>query len=183
MNKRLKAPINVQIEVTSKCTSECMHCYNFWKKEKCGSTHGNWGALSKDDAKTIMQKLGDAEVFQVTITGGEPLMNYPATLSCIELARSMNMGVGLNSNMVLLTKKRAVELKRAGLNHILTSILGPSAEVHDRITQRLGSFERMVAAIKIAHNTGLRVSANMVVSQLNFGQVRTTAEVGVLLPH
>jgi len=178
MNKRLRAPINVQIEVTSKCTSKCIHCYNFWRKEKCDSVQeSNWGALSQDDAKTIMQKLGDAEVFQITITGGEPLMNYPVTLSCIELARSMNMGVGLNSNMVLLTGKRAAELKRAGLNHILTSILGPSAEVHNRITQRPNSFERMVAAVKIAQEAGLRVSANMVVSQFNFGQVRATAKM------
>lgn len=177
MNKRLKSPINVQIEVTSMCTSECMHCYNFWRKDACSLTRGNFDALSKEDAKTIMQKLGEAEVFQVTVTGGEPLMSYPTTLSCIELARSMNMGVGLNSNMVLLTKKRAVELKRAGLNHILTSILGPSAEIHDVITQRPRSFERLIAAVKVAHDAGLRVSANMVVSQLNHNQVRATAEV------
>jgi len=177
VNKRLKSPINVQIEVTSKCTSECMHCYNFWRKEECASVRGNFGALSKDDAKTIMQKLGEAEIFQVTVTGGEPLMSYPTTLSCIELARSMNMGIGLNSNMVLLTKKRAVELKQAGLNHILTSILGPNAEVHDRITQLPNSFKKLTVAVKVAHDAGLRVSANMVVSQLNFDQVRATAEV------
>lgn len=154
-----------------------MHCYNFWRKEGHGIVHGNFDALSKNDAKTIMQKLGDAEVFQVTITGGEPLMNYPTTLSCIELARSMNMGVSLNSNMVLLTKKRAVELKRAGLNHILTSILGPSAEVHDRITQRSNSFEKLIKNVRVAHDVGLRVSANMVVSQLNFDKVRATVEI------
>ena len=177
MNKRLKAPINVQIEVTSKCTSECIHCYNFWRKGDCGFVHGNFGALSKEDAKTIIQKLGDAEVFQITITGGEPLMNYPTTLSSIELARNMNMGVGLNSNMVLLTKKRAVELKQTGLNHILTSILGPSAEIHDRITQRPNSFEKLIKAVRVAHDAGLRVSANMVVSQLNFDKVRATAKL------
>jgi len=177
MNKRLRAPINVQIEVTSKCTSECIHCYNFWRKEGCGFAHGNFDTLSKDDAKSIMQKLGDVEVFQITITGGEPLMNYQTTLLCIELAWSMNMGVGLNSNMVLLTKKRAVELKRAGLSHILTSILGPSAEIHDRITQRPKSFEKLIKNVRIAHDAGLRVSANMVVSQFNFDQVRATAEV------
>jgi len=177
MNNRLKSPINVQIEVTSKCTSECIHCYNFWRKKECGSMPGNFGALKKDDAKTIMQKLKDAEVFQITITGGEPLMNYPTTLSCIELARCMDMAVGLNSNMVPLNKKRAVELKQAGLNHILTSILGPNAEIHDRITQRPSSFKRLISAVKIAHDAGLRISANMVVSQLNFDQVKATAEI------
>lgn len=176
VNKRLKSPLNVQIEVTSKCTSECMHCYNFWRKEGCSSAHGNFGALNKNDAKIIMQKLGDADIFQVTITGGEPLCNYQTALSCVELARGMNMGIGFNSNLVLLSKEQAVELKQAGLNHVLTSILGPNAKVHDKITQRPNSFEKLIEGVKVAHDAGLRVSANMVVSQLNFDQVRATAE-------
>lgn len=166
----------MQIEVTSKCTSECVHCYNFWRKEECGST-GNFGALSNADVKTIMQKLADAEVFHVVVTGGEPLVNFQATMLCIELARSANMAVGLNSNLILLTKERATELKRVGLTHILTSILGPNAEIHDKITQRKGSFEKLMAGTNAAHQAGLRVSANMVVSQLNFDQVRATAKL------
>lgn len=167
MNKRLKSPLNVQIEVTGECTSECLHCYNFWREKngrplKCIQS----SMLSEENTVTILKKLGEAEVFNVSITGGEPLLNYSATLTGIEIARSMNMGVGLNSNLVLITEEKASKLKKTGLNHTLTSILGPTADIHDSVTQRRGSFAKLIKGIKIARDEGIRVSANMVVSQL-----------------
>ncbi len=177
MNKRLRSPLNVQIEVTGECTSRCVHCYNFWreKDEKTASCLQNV-SLSEKDALSILAKLGEAEVFNVSITGGEPLLNFTTTLSSIEYARSMNMGVGLNSNLVPLTVEKARSLKRAGLDHTLTSILGPTPEIHDSITQRQGSFRKLVEGIKNAQDAGIRVSANMVVSQINHGQVIETAK-------
>lgn len=177
MNIRLRSPLSVQIEVTSQCTSKCIHCLNFWRNSGCDNIPSDIGALSVTDVESIMYKLNDAGVFRVTVSGGEPLMNYPATLMCIKLAQSMGIVVGLNSNMVLLTKEMAVEMKRVGLNHILTSILGPNSEVHDKISSRRNSFDLLVGAIGVAHEAGLAVTANMVVSQLNHNQVRATAEV------
>lgn len=178
INKRLKSPLSVQIEVTGECTSECSHCYNFWRDKSERSLQNiQSGILSKENAITILKKLGEAEVTHVTITGGEPLLNCSATLAIIELARSMNMSVGLNSNLVLLTEKKAVALKQAGLNHVLTSILGPTAEIHDSITQSKGSFRGLINGIKVAHDFGIAVSANMVVSQTNHEYVRETAQL------
>ena len=87
------------------------------------------------------------------------------------------MGIGLNSNLVLLTKKKAEDLKQARLEHVLTSILGPTEEIHDSVTQRNGSFTRLIEGIKAAHESGIRVSANMVVSQINHKYVTKTAQV------
>jgi radical SAM protein with 4Fe4S-binding SPASM domain len=126
---------------------------------------------------TILNKLSDAEVFNISITGGEPLLNCSATLVGIKLARSKGMGVGLNSNLVLLTKEKAKDLKQAGIEHVLTSILGSTAEIHDSITQRKGSFSRLIEGVRVAHEAGIRVSANMVVSQLNYDDVIRTAQV------
>ena len=178
MNKRLKSPLNVQIEITGECTSECVHCYNFWRK-KGGRSLKNIqiGMLNEGSVFTILKKLNEAEVFNIVITGGEPLLNYSTTLSSIEIARSMNMGIGLNSNLVPLSENKAQRLKQAGLSHVLTSILGPTDEIHDSITQRPGSFRKLLDGIGIAHDTGIRVSANMVVSQLNHKYVIETAQV------
>lgn len=178
MNKRLKSPINVQIEVTGECTSECLHCYNFWREnDGCSPQNIKSGILCEENMLTILKKLSEAEVFNVSITGGEPLLNCSTTLAGIKFARSKGMGIGLNSNLVLLTKKKADDLKQAGLEHVLTSILGPTAEIHDSVTRRIGSFTKLIDGIKVAHESGIRVSANMVVSQINHEYVIKTAQV------
>lgn len=171
MNKRLKSPLNVQIEMTSECTNLCIHCYNFWRQDRMCDNF----SMSQANMEIIMNKLRVAEIFRAIVTGGEPLCNYQTTLSCIRFANSQNIGTGLNSNLVLLTPKRAEQLRDAGLRHILTSMLGPNTETHDRITQQRGSFEKLVQGIKAAQNAGIKVSVNMVVSRLNFDQVRDTA--------
>ena len=144
MYRRLTAPLTVQLEVTGECTSECLHCYNFWRNAADRSVlRIPSGTLSDESAVAILQKLGAAEVFSLTITGGEPLLNYSATLMSLNLARSLNMAVSLNSNLILLTADKAVSLRQAGLASVLTSILGPTPEVHDSLTQRKNSFEKL----------------------------------------
>ena len=133
--------------------------------------------LAPKNAESIFRKLNDAEVFNVVITGGEPLLNMPASLACIELARSSNMGVNMNSSLTLLTTEKAIALRMAGLKHILTSILGPTPEIHDSITKSQNSFRLLLNGIRVAQDAGISVSANMVVSSLNVEHVRTTAEV------
>lgn len=178
MNKRLKSPINVQIEVTGECTSECLHCYNFWREKGERSLQKiQSGMLCEEDMVIILKKLWEAEVFSVNLTGGEPLLNYSTTLAGLGFAHSKGMGVGLNSNLVLLTAEKANELRSVGLTHVLTSILGPTAEIHDCVTQRRGSFERLVAGIRIAQDAEIKVTTNMVVSKVNWEYVKETAKV------
>jgi radical SAM protein with 4Fe4S-binding SPASM domain len=178
MYKRLKSPLSVQLEVTGMCPQLCQHCYNFWRESDSKlPVLPTTNTLSPEGAIAIIQKLSDMEVFNLVITGGEPLLNMPTTLACIKYARSKGMGVNMNSILTPLTPEKATNLKKAGLPHILTSILGPTAEVHDLVTQRKGSFKLLLERVKIAQNAGIQISANMVVSQLNFEHVVATAEV------
>ena len=176
MFKRLKSPLNTQIEVTSSCTSKCQHCYNFWRNS-CNDKPPNTKILREFDAEIIIQKLSDAEIFHIVVTGGEPLLNFQTCLTCIKVARKKRIGVSMNSNLVLLTPKKAELLAEAGLRHILTSVLGPTAEIHDQLTQRQGSFKRLIVGIKNAQSAGINVSTNMVITQLNFAHIRSTAEL------
>jgi len=93
----------------------------------------------------------------------------------LNLARSLNMAVSLNSNLILLTADKAVSLRQAGLASVLTSILGPTPEVHDSLTQRKNSFEKLITGIVAAQHADIAVSANMVVSRHNYRYVRETA--------
>ena len=167
MYATLSGPITCQIELTTACVVKCLHCYNFWRSAECPTK-----TLKLSEIKTIIGKLSDAQVFDVVITGGEPLLAFDSLVDCIREAKKAGMSVYLNSNLVLLTKERARVLKSLGISYILTSIMGPNSAIHDEIAQRAGAFEKSVANIKLAQDEGIKIVANMVVSKINRGHVK-----------
>lgn len=174
MYKTLSAPLTVQIEITNSCTDNCVHCYNFWRNSNNGSKAGNF-FLSEGDVKIIMRKLADANVFDIIITGGEPLLNKKGVIACLKEANRFRMNVSLNSNLMPLDPRYAQELRDLGIEYILTSVLGPNAMIHDSITQRKGSFEKTIKNIKLAIEEGIGIITNMVITKPNLGYIKETA--------
>jgi len=61
--------------------------------------------------------------------------------------------------------------KEAGLREILFSLHGFSAEIHDKITQRKGSFNKIIQAIKNAKEVGILVRINCTISIDNYKDI------------
>lgn len=173
MYKRLRSPLNVQVEMTAACHQACTHCYNFWRDRSADAPRLGQH-LDAGRAVELMDRLADAGVFSVLLTGGEPLLNVEATLAAAERARARGLRVSLNSTLTPLDADLARRLKTAGINHVLTSILGHNAELHDRLAQARGSFARLLRNVPIAQAAGLRLAANMVVTRHNVDAVRET---------
>jgi len=172
MYKTLSAPLVVQIEIESACTNICIHCYNFWRKDNKSKPYNNH--LSMEEVDVVMHKLAEAKVFEVVFTGGEPLLNKSALFYGIKLAQKLGIGVSLNSNLIPLTEKDAAFLKRLGVHSILTSLMGPSADIHDAITLRNGSFGDTIRGIKYLQKIGFSPTVNIVISQKNKNYLRET---------
>jgi MoaA/NifB/PqqE/SkfB family radical SAM enzyme len=58
-------------------------------------------------------------------------------------------------------------LKAAGLDEVLFSVHGASAEVHDALTATPGSFARIASALAIVAESGISVRVNTVVNRIN----------------
>ncbi len=170
----LSAPLMCQVEITTACSHRCLHCYNFWRDEN-NLAKSKDRTLTADEARVVVQKLVNAKVFDITFTGGEPLIAFDTLVSCIRQAQDGGVGVHLNSNLLLLTVDRAEELRRSGLKGVVTSIMGPDAETYNTIAQNSHAFDRVVRNIRIAQDAGLNIVANMVVTRLNLSQVKETA--------
>ena len=177
MYKTLSAPLTVQIEIVSACTSKCVHCYNFWRRDDDFTEN----RLSSGQIKMVMKKLSESKVFDVVITGGEPLLNKKGLLVCLEEARKYGIGTSLNSNLAILNKDYARELKERGIKQVLTSLHGPTAEIHDSIVQRKGSFNKTLLGIKLALEEEMGITVNMVVTRANLKHVKETAQLVSLL--
>lgn len=174
MYKTLSAPLTAQIEIVSACTSKCVHCYNFWRRNN-DDVMGN--ILSLEQIGVIMHKLSESKIFDIVITGGEPLLNKKTLFVCLEEAIKYGVGTSLNSNLIILTRDYAKELRGRGVRQILTSLHGPIAEIHDNIVQREGSFNETLFGIKSAIEEDIGITVNMVVTNTNLKFIRETAQL------
>lgn len=172
MYKTLSAPLSVQIEIINACQNKCSHCYNFWRDndQTCNS-----GFLTSEQITEIFTKLASVKVFNVTVTGGEPLLNKKGLKTCLEEACEYDIDISMNSSLMPLTRGYLKELRQLGLKSVLTSVLGPNADIHDSITGNSGSFEKTTRNALMVLEEGINLTANMVVSKRNLLFVKETA--------
>lgn len=170
MYQQLKSPVNVQVELTTRCNHKCLHCYNHWR---CVAQEDV--TLTLDDVRKIIDNLRDSEVPNLLITGGEPML-YPDTLiKSLEFGIAAGLKCSVNSNLTLMTSEIAKNLKRLKVG-ILTSMLSFDSVLHDYVTTSEGSFDRLIGGIKLAQEYGIPISVNMVVMQLNADQIYKTGK-------
>ncbi len=167
--QKLKSPLSVHVEITDNCNEACSHCYR-----SCQIINKrNVSVLAEIDTERIVERLSDADVFLITITGGEPLLYPKSVLACARATIRLGIQVQLNSNLQALSDEMLSFVAENGIN-ILTSIAADTASVHDRIVGLVGSHERIVRNIKRLVSLGVRVSANMVVRSDNHSRVYET---------
>ncbi len=171
MYKKLIAPSVIQIELTSRCTNKCIHCYNFWRgvhKEKNSEIH-------LKEAQILANEIISNKIFHAIITGGEPFLNRNSLYFLVKTLISNGLTIGINSNLTVLNKEDALHLKKLGISLVLTSIMGPNSKIHDSIAKRKGAFSETVNGIRKLQKTGIPIAINMVVSQKNKEYVKDTA--------
>ena len=159
-------PVSAQFEITEGCTHRCVHCYNHFVDNR----------NSNPADEKIMHEIAKTNLFYVTITGGEPLKVRPSLFRAIEIFREAHMDVSINTNLHLLQMDDVDRFKTSGIYSILSSILGPNAEIHDDITRVKGSFDRLLKSLELVSNGGLKLGLNMVVNRKNLGLVYETGK-------
>lgn len=165
---QLQAPTHIELSITERCNHKCRHCYNSFR-----SSGGRRCSMSKEQAGKILKQLESACVGYVTLTGGEPLMDQDLLFYMIDNLRKRNIGVGLNSNLTLMTNAILERLKELDFNNtILTSLPGFTSETCDETTQSPGSFSRIRNGIQMCRNAGVRVCVNVVVTKKNLCQLK-----------
>ena len=167
----LKSPTTVHIELTSHCNLRCRHCYNYWRKDNSLCYY-----MKDKELSVVLDDLKNNEVFHVIFTGGEPLLNYELLKKGIKKALSYDMSISCNTNATLLTRERAIELKKLGLPHMLVTLNSFNQETNDHITTKK-SYKKIIAGIKNAVDVGIAVSINMIISKFNLKDIYETAKL------
>jgi MoaA/NifB/PqqE/SkfB family radical SAM enzyme len=157
-------------EVNLGCNYDCEHCY-LGDKQFAGM---DWPGRER-----LLNVMAAAGVLWLQITGGEPLIDplFPETHA---RAYDMGMMIQISSNGSRLDQPRMLELLTARRPYRLTlSIYGATEASYDGMTRRKGSFKRFMRGLHAAHEAGLPMRMNIVVSNRNaheLDQMRAIAD-------
>lgn len=162
----LKSPLTVELTLTEQCNHKCRHCYNAWRDKGGNKT------FSYEQIDLICKELIKNEVLSVVITGGEPTTQFDLLIYTINALKQLDIEVSINSNITLLQQHHILELKKIGIDHVLTSLPSIYESRFEYITQTKGSFSKFITNLKMLNEHGIDTTVNIVVSQNNADEMR-----------
>lgn len=162
----LQSPIIVEVEVTYGCFRACRHCaYESSPEARMP------GELTAEQWGIIFQKLADAGVLIVQLTGGDPLFR-PDSFDIVDAADGAGLSVYVRSDTAALSEQNIDRLRSLhGLWHVGTSIDGADAAQHDWMRGR-GAFKVLGERIGTLAAAGIDVAAGATLHKNNYQTVR-----------
>lgn len=170
--KILSSPIMINLELTDACNLKCRHCYNFWREDPMTAN----SSFENDHIDKVIEEIKKADVFHVVLTGGEPFANFKTLEYALRRLTEEGISTSVNSNLMLVTPEKIQKLKDVGWDHVLTSLASYDAATNDDLMNKEGTFNKIIEGIKMTVEAGIRVSVNMVISELNKDHVYETAK-------
>jgi radical SAM protein with 4Fe4S-binding SPASM domain len=149
---------SLKLEVNDYCNLACRMCY----------VRRGTRELSLPLIRSILDQIRGCGV-RLEILGGEPLL-HPEIVEIVRYARSEARlpFVSLYTNGMDATPALTRDLKRAGLDAAIVSLISHRPEVHDDFTGRAGSFDRTIAGIRNLTQAGVKVFTFTAVHRYNY---------------
>ena len=170
----LHNPPSIQWELTAECNHDCIHCYNYWRKD-FEKIAGLSKFKTEEEYLEIAKKIVELRPVSVTLTGGEPLLVFDKIKPAILLLQQNGIVIAINTNAVLLTDEICEFLKERDI-HLFVSFPCADPEICDLIVNRKGSLSKIVKGLDLATSHGVVFANNMVVSTKNIDYVEQTVD-------
>ncbi|MHC4477448.1 MAG: radical SAM protein [Planctomycetota bacterium] len=162
-------------ESTIKCNLTCAHC------RRLESDEAAYKDLTTDQAKGLLAQLaqlGRTQPFMpvLVFSGGEPLCREDL-FELVGQARSLGITCALATNGTLIDAGVAQRIVDSGIARVAVSLDGATAEVHDRLRQLEGSFERALEGISRLRDTKVPFQINVTLTKHNAHQIEDIYEL------
>ncbi|MBB5159915.1 radical SAM protein [Saccharopolyspora phatthalungensis] len=145
-------------ELSLGCNYDCDHCY---LGEKL------FAGMEWRDRERLLDIMAKAGVLWLQLTGGEPLID-PLFAETLAYAYGLGMMIQISSNGSRLYQGKTLDLLRTYRPYRLTlSLYGATEESYDGMTRSRGAFKRFMRGLEAAHEAGLKMRINIVVSRHN----------------
>ncbi len=159
------------LEITRACNLQCVHCY-----ADAGPSVHLTGEMGMEDWRRLLKEGYELGCRAVQFIGGEPTIS-PHLPQLIVDAKAVGFDfLEVYTNGTRLNE-RLLETLRAAEVHLAFSLYASRAGVHDDVTQRKGSFEKTVHAIRRSLELGIPVRVGIIKMAANADETRTTIEM------
>ena len=150
------------MNITYKCANRCVFCATGDRVS---------AALAWDKIENILREHREQGTDQLDIDGGEPTM-HPRLVDAIGLARELGYrSINVTTNGRLLRDRTLAErLLNSEITHLLISLHGATAAVHEAATDAPGSFADTIAGIDHAmalHPAHVETGLNVTIVRAN----------------
>ncbi len=154
----LSAPKTVIWDVTYACNLRCPHCLT-------ASGRARQNELNTAQALALADRLAQAKVLSLSLSGGEPFLRPDILVLLRHLART-NMRVDIATNGVELPPALLHALRDLPIFQVQVSIDGLE-EQHDRFRGRRGAFTASCGTIRRLREEGIATSISTTVTHEN----------------
>ena len=156
---------SVHFDITHRCNEQCIHCL-----------------VDKDDAEAdtndildILRQSAKLGFTSFSFSGGEPSI-HPDFYKILTTARDLGFYFTLFSNVIGMTEDDVAKISVLFPDKIRISLYSMCPEIHDKITQTPGSYEKTMQCILLFKETGVPLYINIPVTNLNFNGYKDVAE-------
>ena len=169
--RKVTMPREAEIAITGRCNLKCKYC--FYANEMVGLRD-----LPTEAWLQAFEKLGDAGLMSITLTGGE-VFTRRDLFELIDGIIANRMRYGILTNGTLITDELLDQFdtgkRRLRLNTIQVSIDGSTAEIHNK--SRPHSFERAIRGLRLLKARGFRVIVRVTVNRHNVDDLENIAQL------
>lgn len=155
-------------ESTIKCNLACAHC------RRIDSDNTAYKDISTVQAKNFFEQLAALGANQsmmpvLVFSGGEPLCRSDL-FELIGHAKSLGIIPAIATNGTLIDETIAGRICESGVMRVSVSLDGARAEVHDKLRQMEGSFDRAIKGIEHLRKKNVPFQINMTLTRHNAHQ-------------
>lgn len=173
-------PLHASMELTYSCNLHCLYCYN--PVERRGQTEGprrpsDERPLEFEEMLRVLDQLRTMGVLYLTLTGGEPML-HPRFWDIAFEARARAFALRIFTNGSLIGESEADRFAELCPQCLEISIHGASAAVAEALDQVPGAHEKVVRALGLLSERGIRVFLKCVVTCLNEGELPALRALG-----
>ena len=147
-------------ETTRRCKFSCVHC----RASACDNDYA--GELSTDEGMKLIDSIAEKSPSLLILTGGEPLLREDIFLLASH-ASNLKIRVVMAPCGTSINKATIEKLKASGVSRISLSIDGKDSTYHDEFRGRIGAFDEVINAAKIARKYGMEFQINTTVTTKN----------------
>lgn len=165
----------VDLKLGFSCNNDCRFCVQGQEKRARYPDRGT------AEVRALLEEAR-RHADELVLTGGEVTIR-PDLPEVVAHARKLGFRViQLQTNGRVLGSPRALaRLVEAGITEVSPAVHGPTAEIHDALTRRPGSFRQTVQGIRNARAHGLPVLVNSVITRANHQLLPALADLLVAL--